>query len=137
MELAQEINAGMPAYVARRTQDLLNERSRSVKGSTVLLLGVTYKADIADQRESPAVHVAQALAALGAKVAYHDPFVPTWQAGSAALECEPDLAAALADADVAILLQAHSSYDRDWLGRQPTSILDTRGVITGPSVTRL
>jgi len=59
VELAQEINAGMPAYVARRTQDLLNEQSRAVKGSTVLLLGVTYKANIADQRESPAVHVAQ------------------------------------------------------------------------------
>jgi len=137
VELAQEINAGMPAYVARRTQDLLNEQSRAVKGSTVLLLGVTYKANIADQRESPAVHVAQALAALGADVRYHDPYVLQWQAGNLTVSCEPDLTAALASADVAVLLKAHSSYDRDWLGSQSTPILDTRGVISGPSVTRL
>jgi UDP-N-acetyl-D-glucosamine dehydrogenase len=137
VELAQEINAGMPAYVARRTQDLLNEQSRSVKGSTVLLLGVTYKANIADQRESPAVHVAQALADLSADVRYHDQYVPTWQLGSRTVACEPDLDSALAAADVAILLQAHSSYDRDRLSNQPTPILDTRGVLSGPSVTRL
>ena len=73
VELAQEINAGMPAYVARRVQDLLNDEGKAVKGSRILLLGVTYKANIADQRESPAKPVAEALLSMGADLAYWDP----------------------------------------------------------------
>src|SRR5262249_44506281 len=72
VELAQEINNGMPAYVVRRVQDILNKHGKPVRGSTVLLLGVTYKPDIADQRESPSTAVARHLVALGAEVIYHD-----------------------------------------------------------------
>src|SRR5690606_27253999 len=73
VELAQEINATMPAYVVHRAQDILNEDGKSLKGATVLLLGVTYKPNIADQRESPAVPVAKHLRDKGAEVLFHDP----------------------------------------------------------------
>ncbi|HEU4543193.1 MAG TPA: nucleotide sugar dehydrogenase, partial [Jiangellaceae bacterium] len=78
VELAQEINATMPAYVAHRAQNLLNEAGKATNGAIILLLGVTYKPNIADQRESPAVPLARHLSALGAKVSYHDPHVTNW-----------------------------------------------------------
>src|SRR5918994_1932139 len=78
VELAQEINATMPAYVARRAQNLLNAHGQAVHRARVLLLGVTSKASSADQRESPATPLARQLAALGAQLSYHDPHVPSW-----------------------------------------------------------
>ena len=103
----------------------------------MLLLGVTYKADIADQRESPAVDVARSLRTLGAMVDFHDPHVREWTADGMATTCVPDLEAALVESDVAVLLQAHRAYDRQALGACGTRILDTRGVLSGPLVTRL
>ncbi len=79
VELAQEINERMPAYVVARVQRLLNRERKAVNGSRVLLLGVTYKPDIADQRETPAVPVAEALLELGAELSYCDPHVPEWE----------------------------------------------------------
>ncbi|KGM08311.1 UDP-N-acetyl-D-glucosamine dehydrogenase, partial [Cellulomonas bogoriensis 69B4 = DSM 16987] len=80
VELAQEINATMPTYVAHRAQNILNADGLATKGATILLLGVTYKPDITDQRESPAVDLAKALIDLGAHLTYHDPHVSTWSA---------------------------------------------------------
>jgi len=137
VELAQEINASMPAYVARRVQDLLNEHGKAVKGSRALLLGVTYKADIADQRESPATAVAAALMDLGADVAFHDPLVSTWQVRDLVLPRVDHLDRAMADSDVIVLLQAHRDY-RTLVDRLPSvPLLDTRGILSGPGVTRL
>ncbi|MFM8772808.1 MAG: nucleotide sugar dehydrogenase, partial [Actinomycetota bacterium] len=99
VELAQEINAGMPAYVVRRIQDILNEQGKALRGSKVLLLGVTYKPDIADQRESPAKPIAQQLVDKGAQVTFHDPHVQAWHLGGTSLEVVPDLDGALASAD--------------------------------------
>jgi UDP-N-acetyl-D-glucosamine dehydrogenase len=110
VELAQEINASMPAYVARRVQDLLNDRGKAVKGASILLLGVTYKAGVADQRESPAVPLARRLHELGASICYHDPFVPRLRFDEIELECESDVLAALELVDVAVLLQSHEVY---------------------------
>lgn len=135
VELAQEINASMPAYVARRVQDLLNDHSKPIKGSRALLLGVTYKADIADQRESPAAAVAAALQDLGAVVSFHDPLVDTWQVRDRDVDRVDDLDAAMHAADVVVLLQAHRQY-RD-LTPPDVPFLDTRGILTGPGVTRL
>ncbi|MEQ7011415.1 nucleotide sugar dehydrogenase, partial [Actinopolymorpha sp. B17G11] len=73
VELAQEINQRMPAYVAQRVQDLVNDAGKSVKGSTILILGVTYKPNVADQRESPARPVARRLRRMGAHLTFHDP----------------------------------------------------------------
>jgi UDP-N-acetyl-D-glucosamine dehydrogenase len=140
VELAQEINAGMPAYVVRRIQDRLNGAGRPVRGSTVLLLGVTYKADIADERESPAVPLAVKLLDMGAEVRFHDPYVKVWNAAETGeigfcLTGEPDLRQATEDADVVVLLQAHREYLDGVLDGVP--VFDTRGVLVGPAVERL
>jgi UDP-N-acetyl-D-glucosamine dehydrogenase len=137
VELAQEINAAMPSYVAQRVQRLLNDDGKPVKGSTVLLLGVTYKRDIADQRESPAKPLAAQLADLGARVVFHDPHVPTWTVEGVAVERADDLDAALADADVSVLLQNHSEYDLPAMAAKARRMLDTRGAVEAGSATRL
>ncbi|MFD2092773.1 nucleotide sugar dehydrogenase [Blastococcus deserti] len=140
VELAQEINASMPGYVARRIQDRLNDEGKAVRGSTVLLLGVTYKADIADERESPAVPVAAKLLAMGADVRFHDPHVSDWNAAAhgepaRVIKAEPDLLEAAQAADAVVLLQAHGEYLDGVLDGIP--VFDTRGVLTGGAVERL
>jgi nucleotide sugar dehydrogenase len=137
VELAQEINNSMPTYVVRRVQDALNTDGKAVRGSRVLLLGVTYKPNIADQRESPTKPLANQLIALGADVAYHDPYVQTWNLGATTLDTVTDLAAELASCDIAVLLQNHSSYDLDLIAEKAPHVLDTRGVISDPAVDRL
>nr|WP_306238222.1 nucleotide sugar dehydrogenase [Ornithinimicrobium sp. HY1745] len=130
VELAQEINSGMPGYVVSRIQDLLNEDGKSLKGSTILLLGVTYKPNIADQRESPAVPLARALVAKGATVAFHDPHVASWGAlGESATRVE-DAQAGVTEADLTVLVQNHREYDVDALAAAATRFFDTRGKAT-------
>ena len=137
VELAQEINSGMPAYVVSRAQDLLNTEGKPLKGSTVLLLGVTYKPNIADQRESPAVPLARQLLAKGATVQFHDPHVEQWRAVPEAERVE-DAAAAVAEADLTILVQNHRDYDVDALAAAAQVLFDTRGVVgEGEKVSRL
>lgn len=128
VELAQEINSTMPAYVVRRAQDALNDDARALKGSRVLLLGVTYKADIADERESPAVPLARQLVAHGARVQFHDPFVRRWRALDGQVERVEDPVAAAAEAELTILVQNHSSYDIAAVADAARRLLDTRGV---------
>ncbi len=137
VELAQEINAGMPAYVVRRIQELLNDQSLPLRNSRVLLLGVTYKADIGDVRESPAADIAKALIDLGAQVSYVDPLVDSWSAGGSEIKKTADLNQGLREAHVAVLLQAHSSFDQNEISGSGTWTLDTRGVLSGPMVVRL
>ncbi|KGA09224.1 MAG: nucleotide sugar dehydrogenase [actinobacterium acAMD-5] len=137
VELAQEINAGMPSYVVRRTQDLLNNVGKPLKGSTVLLLGVTYKPDIADQRESPAIPVGQQLMEHGAKVIFHDPMVEQWNLEGTKLDRIKDLDMALSTSDITILLQDHTSYDHKSLADKAKLLFDTRGQIDIAGVERL
>jgi UDP-N-acetyl-D-glucosamine dehydrogenase len=139
VELAQEINAGMPTYVARRVQDLLNDSARALRGASVLLLGVTYKPNIADQRESPAVPVAEKLLSGGARVSFHDPHVPVWRLGNGdELTRVEDLDAALEAADVVVLLQAHVGYDLADIATKAALLLDTGGKIAqAPNVEHL
>ena len=128
VELAQEINDRMPRYIADRAQQLLNREGRPLKGAEIVLLGVTYKADIADQRESPARPVARRLAQLGAALTYHDPYVPDWQVdGTRVPPAGPDLPTALQAADLAIVLTDHAAYDPHVLTRHANLLLDTRG----------
>ncbi len=133
VELAQEINQRMPAYVAQRVQDLLNDHAKAVRGSTVLLLGVTYKADIADQRESPSQPVAARLRRMGADLVFHDPYVTEWEVEGEAVPAVTDLAAALKTADVTVLLQNHTAYGADTLASAQL-MLDTRGHVRGEHV---
>jgi nucleotide sugar dehydrogenase len=138
VELAQEINNGMPSYVVHRIQNSLNEVAKPLRGSRVLLMGVTYKADISDQRESPAAPIAQKLLDLGAQVIFHDPYVPTWTVNDLNLDRVSDLEEAVAKADITVLLQRHSDYDLDALGRMAPLLLDTRGAMPDlPTVERL
>ncbi|WP_127497281.1 nucleotide sugar dehydrogenase [Actinoplanes solisilvae] len=137
VELAQEINATMPGYVARRAQNLLNADGQAIHGSTILLLGVTYKPDIADQRESPATPLARNLCGLGATVLYHDPYVPRWTVGELEVARTDDLEGAAASADLVILVQNHRAYDADHLAVVAKRFFDTRGATSGPKAHRL
>ena len=130
VELAQEINSTMPAYVVQRIQNLLNEDSKPLRGSTILLLGVTYKPNIADQRESPAVPLARQLADKGAIVTFHDPHVQEWRAlGDRATRAD-DLDEAVPQADLVVLVQNHRDYDIEALSGAARRFFDTRGVAT-------
>ncbi|MGP3535457.1 nucleotide sugar dehydrogenase [Microbacterium sp. RD1] len=137
VELAQEINATMPAYVARRAQDILNDDAKALRGSTILLLGVTYKPDIADQRESPAVPLALSLLAQGANVVFHDPNVEQWRVGDATLHRVADLGQSVTTADLVILVQNHRSYDAEAIAEGSQRFFDTRGVTTSAHAVRL
>jgi UDP-N-acetyl-D-glucosamine dehydrogenase len=137
VELAQEINATMPAYVARRAQNILNDAGQAINGANVLLLGVTYKKDVSDQRESPAIALAQRLQGLGAKLSYHDPYVPEWAISGVSVPSVPDAELAVADADLTILVQNHSCYDTDRLASISKRFFDTRGTTTSDQAHRI
>jgi nucleotide sugar dehydrogenase len=137
VELAHEINATMPGYVAHRAQNVLNETGMPVNGASVLLLGVAYKPDIADQRESPAVPLARRLAELGAALSYHDPRVADWRIPGIEVPRTEDLDGAVAAADLVILVQNHREYDVERLAGIAKRFFDTRGVTTGTTCHRL
>jgi UDP-N-acetyl-D-glucosamine dehydrogenase len=134
VELAQEINCRMPAYVVDRAIELLNNDAKPLKGSRVLLLGVTYKKDVADQRESPVRVIGSKLRSRGVELAYHDPHVAEWSLGGERIRRAEHLDTEIAEADLVILLQDHTVYDLDQLSRNARRVLDTRGRIAGPRV---
>lgn len=132
VELAEEINVAAPLYVANRVWQTLNDRRIAVNGSKVLLLGVTYKANISDRRESPADPLAKRLLEWGAIVTYHDPFISDWTIkgmSDQSLKCVAELDQAVAAADIVVLLQAHNEYDLPQLTSKAATLLDTRGVV--------
>jgi nucleotide sugar dehydrogenase len=128
-ELAQQVNDRMPAYVAERAARLLHRHGRCANGADVVLLGVTYKPDVADGRESPAEPLARRLHAAGARVAYHDPLMDEWAAGGVPARRIHGLEEALDSADLAILLQPHRSFDLSLVATRAALVLDTRGVL--------
>ena len=138
IELASEINAGMPAYVVAKVADALNDDGRSVRGARVLVLGVAYKKDIDDLRESPALEILQLLQEKGARLSYHDPFCPTiHDDGHTPLQGLPmhsvELSdAALAAADVVVVVTDHTDVDYARVAREARLVVDTRGVMRGP-----
>ena len=130
VELAEEINHAAPLYVADRVRSLLNGSSKSANGARVLLVGITYKRDVADLRETPAEPLARRLAAWGVDVRIYDPFVQHWNLpGLAPMSTESDLLAAAREADLVVLLQPHSAIDLPALAEASRSVLDTRGVM--------
>jgi nucleotide sugar dehydrogenase len=139
VELAEEINHSMPPYVARRVQDLLNAQSKAVKGSKVLLLGVTYKANISDKRESPAVPLGQRLLDMGAELSYFDPYVPTWTVNGVDVPSSESISSALRESDVVILVQPHKEFVEaaDQISTSSTVVLDTTGKFSGVNIERL
>ncbi len=124
IELADDINANMPQHVVGRVADVLNEASKSLKGSKVLLLGVTYKADTNDLRESPALEVLRLLRIKGSEVFFHDPFIA--DVGMANVYSTPLNERILNWADCVIIITNHSIYDYSWIVEHARLILDTR-----------
>ncbi len=142
IELASEINTNMPRYVVTLAQDALNEHGKALKGSRVLVLGVAYKPDIDDLRESPALDVIGLLEQKGALVSYHDPYIPilrqdTWEKASV-----PDLLKAVRDVDCVVIVTNHKVYDYAALLESAKLIVDTRNALgkagkESPKVRRL
>lgn len=137
VELAQQVNNHMPQYVIQRAATLLNEHGKSARGARVLLLGITYKADHADQQGSPAKEIATRLMELGAAVSYHDPLVPSWSILDRPVPRVDSLYEAAADADLTILLQQHRTYDLQGLSVKAQLLLDTRGATPTGAAHRL
>jgi UDP-N-acetyl-D-glucosamine dehydrogenase len=137
VELAQEINSRMPGYVVDRVAEQLNRHAKPLNGANVLVLGVTYKHDIADQRESPARPIARRLLARGAVLAYHDPYVPDWSVDGQPVRRATDLDTEIVTADLVVLLQAHSEYDLPRIAAESRLFFDTRGKLAehGPAGT--
>jgi UDP-N-acetyl-D-glucosamine dehydrogenase len=134
IELAGEINAHMPAHVVSKVVDGLNEVERSVKGADILVLGVAYKPDIADARESPALDIIGLLRLRGAQVSFCDPHVPAVELQGTTLYSEPLTPERLAAADCVVIATNHRDFDYDLVTRHARLIVDTRNALkdTGP-----
>ena len=128
IQLAGEINSDMPRYWVEKVQEALNQAGKSVKGSRVLVLGVAYKKDIDDVRESPALDIIELLRQKGADVRYHDPYVPEFAHNGSGMRSESDLDAALSSADCVVIVTDHSVYDWSEIRRHAPCIVDTRNV---------
>lgn len=137
IELAREINDFMPSYVASRCRDLLLQHDVDVAGSRILILGVAYKPDLGDTRETPATAVISALRSTGASVEYVDPFVESFEVLGIPVPRRTDLKSAAAEADLVLVHTVHSQFDLDDVSSAATLILDTRGMVKGGPAERL
>ena len=137
IQLAGEINSDMPRYVVDKILNALNDEGKAVKGSRILILGVAYKRDVSDIRESPALDILRLLEAKGAVVSYHDPYVPRLRLArpghgddvvmdSVTLDAE-----VLGSADCVVVTTDHRSCDWDWVARNSRLLVDTRNVTAG------
>jgi UDP-N-acetyl-D-glucosamine dehydrogenase len=137
IELAGQVNGQMPEYVVTRIADALNGRSRSVRGSTVLVVGVAYKAGVSDTRESPAIDVMELLKERGAHILYHDPYVESLEGeieDVERVELEPGR---IRDVDLAVVITGHEGVDYEGLLSHVPLVLDTRNVYGGRKSDRL
>jgi UDP-N-acetyl-D-glucosamine dehydrogenase len=137
IELAGEVNVQMPHYVVEKLQNALNERGRAVKGSRILVLGLAYKKDVDDARESPAFEIIDGLLRRGAAVCYHDPHVPrvprtrAWP-DLASLSSETLTPALLGAQDAVVIVTDHSAVDYDLILHHAPLIIDSRGIYRKP-----
>ena len=126
IELAGEINGNMPRFVVHKLQDILNDRSKPLKGSTIFVLGVSYKRDISDLRESPALEVIKLLASKGAIIKYNDPFVPSFNLDGTVLESTSLELPDMEQSDCIVIATNHSVYDYTDIVRRAPVVFDTR-----------
>jgi UDP-N-acetyl-D-glucosamine dehydrogenase len=135
IELAGQVNSAMPHFVVDKIGDALNRHRKAINGSSVLVLGLAYKRDIDDIRESPSLDVMTLLHQKGARVRYADPHVPELQArawvGGVDLHAEPLTPATLAEADCVAILTEHQAVDYEMVRRSARVIVDTRNAIAG------
>jgi UDP-N-acetyl-D-glucosamine dehydrogenase len=140
VEQAQEINDEMPGWIVTRISEALNDEGKAMRGARVLVLGVAYKPDLGDVRESPVVKVIGHLLRRGVKVSFHDPFVERVSANGWQLDRSSLTTAAVRAADCVALLTPHASYDLEWLSSHATLVFDARnayGAVRHASVERL
>lgn len=129
IDLASEINTGMPRYVVGKVQEALNNQGKSLKGSRVLVLGAAYKPDIDDVRESPALDVIGLLQQGGAEVSYHDPYIPELHTDDFALASVPDLMKEVSGSDCVVIITNHSQYDYQAIYQAAQAVMDTRNAL--------
>jgi UDP-N-acetyl-D-glucosamine dehydrogenase len=129
IELASEINTSMPRYWVQKVQDALNEASKPVKGTRILILGVAYKKNVSDIRESPALDIIHLLQAKGANVAYHDPYVPRVCYDGIEMQSVDNLETAMTEAECVVIVTDHSDYDWPRLLPLARILVDTRRVM--------
>jgi UDP-N-acetyl-D-glucosamine dehydrogenase len=140
IELAGEINDAMPYHVVERATELLNQRRKALNGAKILLLGVAYKKNIDDIRESPALKIAKLLANRGAILSFHDPFVPKCTVGGQELVSTELSSALLKESDLVILTTAHTNVDYKFVVDHAPLVFDTRNATRGinaPNIIRL
>lgn len=130
IDLASDVNAMMPEFVVRKAQTILNDHGKSLKGAKILVLGVTYKRDVSDYRESPAMEIIEMLEKWGAKVSYADPFVPEITIHGTNHKAVPSQGSAfgqkLQESDIAILTTDHKLFDIEFIAKNARILLDTR-----------
>jgi UDP-N-acetyl-D-glucosamine dehydrogenase len=131
IELAGVINGQMPHFVVGKVVDALNRFKKSVNGAKVLILGVAYKKDISDVRESPAFDILQLLSQKGAKLSYCDPHVPVLAEHGMRMKAEPLSAATLKKADCVVVVTDHSDFDYRLVARESKVVVDTRNALKG------
>ena len=132
IELASEINTSMPLYVIDKVTDALNHDRKAVNGARIVVLGVAYKRDIDDVRESPALDIIQLLEQRGAEVTYHDPFVPSVRLeGEGRMESSPYSEALLTEADCVVIVTDHSVFDWQHVLDHSKLVVDTRNATAG------
>lgn len=131
IQLAEEINFGMPHYVLGKISDALNDDHKSLNGARVLVLGVTYKADVSDMRESPALDLLHLLREKGALIAYHDPYTPRLVLDGRLITGISLSDEALHEFDCVAIITAHSSYDWEAILANCRLVVDTRNVTAG------
>jgi len=140
IELATSVNLSMPRHVCSKAAALLNEHGKCLNGARILVLGVAYKRDIGDIRESPALKLIPLLRENHAVVLYNDPYVPTLKVDGELMESTPLDEGTLGGCDCVIILAAHSAYDYEAIARHAPLIVDTRNVlrdVTRPGVVKL
>ena len=130
IEASMTVNDGMPEWCASRAARLLNAKSKAMKDAKILVLGVAYKQDIDDYRESPALRVIERLEARGADIAYYDPWVPEYYYQGEVRKSLPELTEdVLAGADLVIVTCAHSNVDYDFVARNADMVFDTKNAM--------
>jgi UDP-N-acetyl-D-glucosamine dehydrogenase len=127
--LADQVNRGMPEHVVSLVGDALNDRGRALRGASVLVMGVTYKADVNDIRESPALEILETLEKKGARVSYADPYTPQLTVGALKLTAIEATGDALAAADCVLILTSHSSFDYGVIAERASLVVDTRNAL--------
>ena len=142
IELASEINTGMPRYVVSKVQDALNDQARPLNGSRVLVIGAAYKPDVNDIRESPSLDIIGLLRQKGAEVNYHDPYIPRIIHDDWSLESVSDVIESARTTDCVVIVTDHSIYDYQSILEQAPLIVDTRNALgdagrNNPKVVRL